>query len=205
MSDQKAPKIAIFSQDSTLIEIVEQVFADIEHINSLKSDICSDILIVDTRSIDGNEGSLIHRASLVLAEIDDIGHYSGHGDGQICLSFPIRAGELADAAQRLTKLYKNEHILQMKNWDFSPLRRSMTSAQGDTIYLTDKECETLSHIYQNAPVSKEDLMTKVWGYHKDSETHTIETHIYRLRQKIEKNPSEPEILVTEDSGYVIRF
>ncbi len=51
------------------------------------------------------------------------------------------------------------------------------------------------------PVSREELLTEVWGYNAQVTTHTLETHIYRLRQKIEPNPATAAILVTEGGGY----
>lgn len=68
--------------------------------------------------------------------------------------------------------------------------------------LTEKEIATilyLSHI--SRPVTREDLLRDVWEYAADTDTHTIETHIYRLRQKIEKDPARPEYLITEKDGY----
>ena len=51
------------------------------------------------------------------------------------------------------------------------------------------------------PVPRETLLKNVWGYNANVTTHTLETHIYRLRQKIEDNPAEAQLLVTEGGGY----
>ena len=71
------------------------------------------------------------------------------------------------------------------------------------IRLTDKETEIIKFLYRSngKVVSKDVLLDEVWGYSAGMATHTLETHIYRLRQKIEKDPSHSEILVTESSGY----
>ena len=49
--------------------------------------------------------------------------------------------------------------------------------------------------------NSEELLTEVWGYNAGVTTHTLETHVYRLRQKIEPDPAGPKILITEAGGY----
>ncbi len=68
---------------------------------------------------------------------------------------------------------------------------------------TEKETAILRFLYRagQLPVSRETLLQEVWGYNSGVTTHTLETHIYRLRQKIEKDAANPEILVTEAGGY----
>ena len=61
-------------------------------------------------------------------------------------------------------------------------------------------CNSVSRVGQR-PVSRETLLQEVWGYNSGVTTHTLETHIYRLRQKIEKDAAAPAILVTEAGGY----
>ena len=71
------------------------------------------------------------------------------------------------------------------------------------IRLTEKETSILKYLYRSGDkvVSRETLLHEVWGYNAGVTTHTLETHIYRLRQKIESDPSSAEILVTEPGGY----
>ena len=71
------------------------------------------------------------------------------------------------------------------------------------VRLTDKETSILIFLFRagNRAVSRDVLLNEVWGYTAGVTTHTLETHIYRLRQKIEKNPSAAEILITEPGGY----
>lgn len=74
------------------------------------------------------------------------------------------------------------------------------------VHLTDKETSILRYLYRagRRPVSRETLLNEVWGYNPGVTTHTLETHIYRLRQKIEADPSNAEILVTEPGGYKLQ-
>jgi DNA-binding response OmpR family regulator len=71
------------------------------------------------------------------------------------------------------------------------------------IRLTEKEAAILKYLYRagQKPVSRETLLGEVWGYNAGVTTHTLETHVYRLRQKIEKDAGKPAILVTDQGGY----
>jgi len=71
------------------------------------------------------------------------------------------------------------------------------------IHLTEKETSILKYLYRagDRVVGRDTLLGEVWGYNAGVTTHTLETHVYRLRQKIEKDPSRAEILVTEPGGY----
>jgi DNA-binding response OmpR family regulator len=71
------------------------------------------------------------------------------------------------------------------------------------IRLTEKESAILRYLYRagEQAVSRETLLGEVWGYNAGVNTHTLETHIYRLRQKIERDPANAQILVTAPGGY----
>ena len=71
------------------------------------------------------------------------------------------------------------------------------------IRLTEKETAILKYLYRagDTVVGRDTLLGEVWGYNAGVTTHTLETHVYRLRQKIEHDPSNAEILVTEPGGY----
>ena len=58
---------------------------------------------------------------------------------------------------------------------------------------------------KNNIITKTDFLKEVWGYSPDVSTHTIETHIYRLRQKVEKNKNWPQLIITENGGYKLCF
>ena len=71
------------------------------------------------------------------------------------------------------------------------------------IRLTDKETAILKYLYRAGAktVGRDVLLDEVWGYNAGVTTHTLETHVYRLRQKIERDPSNAQLLVTEPGGY----
>jgi len=86
---------------------------------------------------------------------------------------------------------------------FRPSTKLLLSHKGNKVRLTDKETSILRYLYRagQRPVSRETLLQEVWGYNSGLTTHTVETHIYRLRQKIEKDAAAPAILVTEAGRY----
>ncbi len=71
------------------------------------------------------------------------------------------------------------------------------------VRLTEKETSILKYLYRsgNTAIGRKTLLGEVWGYNAGVATHTLETHIYRLRQKIEEDPSNAQLLVTEMGGY----
>lgn len=79
----------------------------------------------------------------------------------------------------------------------------VNNASRKKIRLTEKETAILRYLYRagSKPVSREVLLDEVWGYNAGITTHTLETHVYRLRQKIEVNPAAAQILITEPGGY----
>ena len=87
---------------------------------------------------------------------------------------------------------------------FRPAMRMLTKPDGKRgIRMTDKESRLLRQLHhaRGKPVSREVLLTAIWGYAKTAATHTLESHIYRLRQKIEPDPSRPTIVLTSPGGY----
>jgi DNA-binding response OmpR family regulator len=71
------------------------------------------------------------------------------------------------------------------------------------IRLTEKEAAILAFLHRmgERAVPRQELLTEVWGYHPEVTTHTLETHIYRLRRKIEADPAKASLLITEAGGY----
>ena len=88
-------------------------------------------------------------------------------------------------------------------YTFRPSSKILTSPKGTKVRLTEKETAILRYLYRagQKPVSRETLLQEVWGYNSGVTTHTLETHVYRLRQKVEKDAANPSILVTDAGGY----
>ena len=79
------------------------------------------------------------------------------------------------------------------------------SSKNIKLKLTEKEINTIIYLSKvNKPISINELQTNVWDYHSDIETHTVETHIYRLRKKISKNFSDDNFIISKNNGYQIQ-
>jgi DNA-binding response OmpR family regulator len=96
----------------------------------------------------------------------------------------------------------DDATFQIGPYSFRPAVKMLIAGQ-KKIHLTDKETAILKYLYRigDRPVSREVLLGEVWGYNAGVTTHTLETHIYRLRQKLEPKPGENRLLVTEPEGY----
>jgi DNA-binding response OmpR family regulator len=86
---------------------------------------------------------------------------------------------------------------------FKPAAKMLLDEKNAKVRLTEKETSILKYLFRSGGkvVSRETLLHEVWGYNAGVTTHTLETHIYRLRQKIETDPSNAQLLVTESGGY----
>ncbi len=94
-------------------------------------------------------------------------------------------------------------VFTIGQYTFKPASKMLVDEKGSKIRLTEKETSILKYLYRSGEkvVTRDVLLHEVWGYNAGVTTHTLETHIYRLRQKIEKDPSNAELLVTEMGGY----
>ncbi len=95
-------------------------------------------------------------------------------------------------------------VFTIGDYTFRPSAKLMVHNQtAQKVRLTEKEASILKYLYRagDKVVSRDILLNEVWGYNVAVTTHTLETHVYRLRQKIEQDPSNAELLVTEPGGY----
>ena len=118
---------------------------------------------------------------------------------------PFRFGVLL--ARIRAHLRQHEHsedaIFKVGPYTFKPSAKILVREDGKKVRLTEKETAIIKFLLRagDQVISREILLHDVWGYNAGVTTHTLETHIYRLRQKIERDPSHAEILVTEGGGY----
>lgn len=119
---------------------------------------------------------------------------------------PFRLGVLLARLRAHIRQHErsDDAVFAIGPYTFQPANKILLDeANNKKVRLTDKEAAILKYLYRagDKVVSRDVLLDEVWGYNAGVTTHTLETHVYRLRQKIEADPSEARLLVTEQGGY----
>ncbi|MBR9764289.1 MAG: response regulator transcription factor [Rhodobacteraceae bacterium] len=115
--------------------------------------------------------------------------------------FPVLLARIR--AQLRQHEQSEDAVFQLGPYSFRPAMKLLVTEDEKKIRLTEKETNILKFLYRSTEsvVARDVLLHEVWGYNAGVTTHTLETHIYRLRQKIEPDPSNARLLVTESGGY----
>ncbi|SDE65177.1 response regulator transcription factor [Belnapia rosea] len=122
------------------------------------------------------------------------------------LAKPYRLPELLARVRAQLRVFDNSEdaTFLIGPYVFRPsLRLLQETARNRKIRLTDKECAILKFLYRagGKAVARQTLLNEVWNYSSAVSTHTLETHVYRLRQKLEVDPGEPRLVLTAQGGY----
>jgi hypothetical protein len=140
-------------------------------------------------------------------------HKSGQKlkNNKVLIPLPVRLGQVKDQMDYLYSRRFQHHLLEDQIFEhqgfYLDLAQSVLRFAADEIRLTDKEKMMLACLWR-APdfrLSRQDLLDQVWGFASTVETHTLETHIYRLRQKIEESFVRNDFIVNEESVYKLNF
>ena len=127
---------------------------------------------------------------------------------EISSSAPCRLGDLL---QQIVKILKEPNLylqnISLGDYVLEPQKKSLLYRGKEEIPLTEREVAILSHLakHKGTETSREELLKSVWNYQQGVDTHTLETHIYRLRSKIEKASGQNNFLVTGEKGYCLNF
>ena len=172
------------------------------------------LLDVGLPDMDGREACRLLRRSgvkapvIMLTAMDSdadtiLGLESGAND---YVTKPFRLGVLLARLRAQLRQHEQSEdaVFTIGPYSFRPAAKILLQDEnGKKVRLTEKETAILKYLYRagDKTVGRDTLLGEVWGYNAGVTTHTLETHVYRLRQKIEPDPSNAEILVTDPGGY----
>ena len=101
------------------------------------------------------------------------------------------------------KIFNKNSSIKIKDFFLNKNEKKL-SKDKNSVILTEKEIQLLELLKKiNQPVSKEKILSSVWRYSSDADTHTVETHIYRLRKKINENFSDENFILNNKDGYYL--
>jgi DNA-binding response OmpR family regulator len=197
--------------DEFSVTFAENASVGLQKVRNLEADLV--LLDVDLPDMDGREACRHMRKNgykgpviMLTGQNSDADQILGLDSGaNDYVTKPFRFAVLlarirAQLRQRETS---EDATFSIAHYNFQPAAKLLVDEKGGKIRLTEKETAILRYLYRagKKPVGREILLTEVWGYNSAVTTHTLETHIYRLRQKIEKDPTHAQIVVTDEGGY----
>jgi DNA-binding response OmpR family regulator len=171
------------------------------------------LLDVDLPDLDGREACRRMRAAGVAAPIimltaadadaDTIQGLEAGANDYVTKPFRFAVLLARIRAQLRSHEQSEDATFRIGPYEFRPAAKLLIDEKQRKIRLTEKETSILKYLYRagEKPVSREELLAEVWGYNAGVTTHTLETHVYRLRQKIEAEPGGAKLLLTEAGGY----
>lgn len=193
------------------VTTVDNASKAIEHCKNQRVDLL--ILDVGLPDMDGREACKLLRKSGFKAPIimltgnvtdaDTILGLDAGANDYVAKPFKFAVLLARIRAQLRQHEQSEDAVFTLGHYTFKPASKILIDEKEQKIRLTEKETAILKFLYRAGQkvVTRDVLLHEVWGYNAGVTTHTLETHIYRLRQKIERDPSNAEILVTETGGY----
>ncbi|MEM8937320.1 MAG: response regulator transcription factor [Pseudomonadota bacterium] len=198
--------------DEFAVEPISSAQAAIERV---KEEAHIDLMLLDVGlpDMDGREACRVMRKNgfkspiIMLTGADSdadtiLGLEAGAND---YVSKPFKFGVLLARVRAHLRSHEQSEdaVFKVGPYEFRPSVKMLVNAEDKKIRLTEKETSILKFLYRagGKPVTRDILLDEVWGYNSGVTTHTLETHVYRLRQKIEPDPSNASILLTEGGGY----
>ena len=197
-------KICIITENSTFLEdLVQQISRNDDELEIIKeyTNDC-DAYFVDENEDKANEISSTNKISSIILFSSKI-YTSDFADIVIKKPFSLAQFLLDFKNNNLLPKVRRKECIFFQEYSLYPVKKEIYSSKtNETIKLTEKEVTILKYLNNNSSkvVSKDELLENVWEYSTEVTTHTVETHIYRLRQKVEKNNGS-QIIITENSGY----
>lgn len=194
-----------FSAD--LIEQIKLFDAGFDIFTDSEENVAFDMVIVDEKPrLIRTLVAKYPKTPLILLAPSD---YSVNSRKYKTIKKPINLNDFLLCISSCGNLLENSSAgyLQFGNYELMPAKKEIICLKNSkSIKLTEKEVSILKYLYKakDRLVYKNELLQEVWNYNAEVSTHTLETHIYRLRQKVEKYGQSP-LIITKDSGYQLKF
>lgn len=198
-------------EDEFRAEQASTAGAGIEAAKALQPDLI--LLDVDLPDLDGRDACRKMRDEGVVAPIimltaattddDTIMGLDAGADDYVPKPFKFAVLLARIRAQLRSHEHSENAVFHIGPYEFRPAQKLLIDPAQKKVRLTEKETNILKYLYRagGKPVGREELLTEVWGYNAGVTTHTLETHVYRLRQKIEPDAASARLLITEAGGY----
>jgi len=198
-------------EDEFRAEQASTAAAGVEAAKTVQPDLI--LLDVDLPDFDGREACRRMREEGVVAPIvmltaatsdaDTIRGLDAGADDYVSKPFKFAVLLARIRAQLRSHEQSENAVFHIGPYEFRPAQKLLVDGDKRKVRLTEKETNILKYLYRagGKPVAREELLAEVWGYNAGVTTHTLETHIYRLRQKIDPDAASAKLLVTEAGGY----
>jgi len=177
-------------------------FTSLYHIlEELSLDLNFKIIFVDSESSLNNLVKNLNNYLIVVEK-----RYSNIGNQFVLDSTPINIFKLLEKIniEFLKLQFNSQSEIRLNNYTLDLNSREILK-ENTKLKLTEKEINTITYLSKsNKPVSINELQKKVWSYQSDIETHTVETHIYRLRKKFLNAFNDNEFIISKKNGYQIK-
>ncbi len=219
-------KILLIDDDTVLVEMLKEQLVlheefEVVTASSAKQGLesakvlCPDLVLLDVGlpDQDGREACKLLRKAGIQTPVIMLTGAASDADTILGLDAgandyvvkPFRFGVLLARMRSHLRQHEQSEAanFSIAHYKFLPAQKMLIDQDEIKIRLTEKETNILKYLLRAdaQTIHRDKLLEEVWGYNSGVTTHTLETHIYRLRQKIEINPSHAEILVTDDGGY----
>lgn len=204
------PNVLVFSNNEVFkSDILDQIKLYAPEFNILNAEIdIADIIVIDQ---DRDMLDKVHKKNLKTPIIFLSNTDSSFNDSRIYqIDKPFSLNVFLDKIRALINIFENsaDGTLEFNNYILRPSHKEILNLRNSEVTkLTEKEVAIIKYLYKNKGknISKMDLMQEVWGYAADVATHTVETHIYRLRQKVEHDDGNAQLILTSEGGYQLKF
>ena len=208
------PNILFLSSDTDFVaDLSEQIKLYAKDFSVLEHDDDSsliDMIILDEQPEMLEKLRLNHpRTPIILLQKSDDEKVGSSALNNVIFK-PLSLDKLLNQIKSGINILENteDGYLTFNKYIVRPIKKDIYNQRNqEVVKLTEKEVAIIKHLYKcrDRIVTKNELLQEVWGYSPDVSAHTIETHIYRLRQKVEHEDAEAQLILTEDGGYRLKI